>query len=281
MRVIFSPDDFQSIYIKSLHSCSIGFIPTMGYLHEGHLSLIRQSRKENDITIASIYVNPLQFGPREDLQKYPRDLDRDKKLLQAEKVDFLFYPGDKDMYPEKLSTIVHVEERLAGKLCGQFRPGHFDGVATVVLKLFNIIKPNKAYLGLKDYQQYIIIKKMVNDFNLDVRIIGMPTVREKNGLAMSSRNSYLSTTEKQLAGSVYSGLLYIQEQLQNDMEINIKKLTADYINFLSRKSEFFKLQYLEIYDLGLKPIKKYKKNKTVIAAAVFFKNLRLIDNIII
>jgi pantoate--beta-alanine ligase len=177
---------------------SIGFVPTMGYLHKGHVSLMECSKKENDITVVSIFVNPTQFGKNEDYDKYPRDLERDLKICEEVGVDYVFHPSISQMYPEGYSTYV-VMETLVDKLCGKFRPGHFKGVLTVVNKLFNIVKPDRAYFGKKDYQQYIIIKKMVQDLNIDTKVIGCPLIREEDGLALSSRNKYLTEEERKSA----------------------------------------------------------------------------------
>ena len=177
---------------------TIGFVPTMGYLHEGHLTLVDRARAENAVTVVSIFVNPLQFGANEDLAKYPRDLDRDSALLEAAGVDFLFAPGVTDMYPRPMQTVVDVP-KLGSELEGAARPGHFAGVATVVTKLFNIAQPDAAYFGEKDYQQVAIIRRMVDDLAQPVKIIPVPTVREKDGLACSSRNVYLSPAQRAAA----------------------------------------------------------------------------------
>ena len=168
----------------------LAFVPTMGYFHEGHLDLMREAKKMADCVVVSIYVNPTQFGPKEDLSKYPRDFDRDLKMAESVNVDVIFYPPDKEMYPENYQTYVNVE-KVTQNLCGLSRPGHFRGVTTVCNKLFNIVKPHVAVFGKKDFQQFISIKRMVADLNLDLQIIGLPTVREADGLAMSSRNIYL------------------------------------------------------------------------------------------
>ncbi|MCR4394819.1 MAG: pantoate--beta-alanine ligase, partial [Dehalococcoidales bacterium] len=177
---------------------TVGFVPTMGYLHEGHLSLVRRSRSENDYTVVSIFVNPTQFGPNEDFDRYPRDYPRDFALLEKENVDCVFLPPVKEMYPEGYSTWVDVY-KVTERLEGAIRPGHFRGVATVVTKLFNIVQPDRAYFGQKDAQQCVVIKKMVADLNMNLEIVICPTVREPDGLAMSSRNVYLSPEERQQA----------------------------------------------------------------------------------
>ncbi|OJT98143.1 MAG: pantoate--beta-alanine ligase [Rhizobium sp. 63-7] len=177
---------------------SIGLVPTMGYLHVGHMQLVARSRADNDVTVVSIFVNPLQFGANEDLAKYPRDLERDAAMLRAAKVDFLFAPGVEDMYPRPMETVVDVPS-LGAELEGAVRPGHFAGVATVVTKLFNIAQPDKAYFGEKDYQQVVVIRRMVEDLAQPVRIVPVPTVREADGLACSSRNVYLNAPERAAA----------------------------------------------------------------------------------
>ena len=193
-------------YITSLkkQSKTIGFVPTMGYLHEGHLSLVRQAKKDCDIVVVSIFVNPLQFGHKEDFKKYPRDIKRDCQILEKEGVDVLFYPEAQDMYKDEVSFVD--VGRLGNILCGKTRPGHFRGVATVVNKLFNIVQPDISYFGQKDGQQLVIIKKMVRDLNISVKIKGMPIIRERSGLAMSSRNSYLTDKEKKDAQVLYKSL---------------------------------------------------------------------------
>ena len=185
VKVINTVKDMQSVADKlRKEGKSIGFVPTMGFLHEGHLSLVRCARANNDVVIVSVYVNPTQFGPSEDYKEYPRDLERDLLLLRKEEVDYVFVPSDEEMYPERSLTVVHVNELTEG-LCGAKRPGHFDGVCLVVSKLFNIVKPHRAYFGKKDYQQYRVIERMVKDLNFDVEIVPCPIVREGDGLAMS------------------------------------------------------------------------------------------------
>ncbi|CAN7373674.1 pantoate--beta-alanine ligase [Ensifer adhaerens] len=184
---------------------TVGLVPTMGYLHVGHMELVRRARGQNDVVVASIFVNPLQFGPNEDLSKYPRDLARDQAMLEEGGVDFLFSPGVSDMYPRPMETVVDVP-KLGSELEGSVRPGHFAGVATVVTKLFNIVQPDRAYFGEKDFQQLQIIRRMVDDLAQPVEIIGVPTVREADGLACSSRNVYLSAAEREAATIVPKAL---------------------------------------------------------------------------
>ncbi|MBA3061032.1 MAG: pantoate--beta-alanine ligase, partial [Nitrospirae bacterium] len=181
-----------------LHGRSIGFVPTMGALHEGHLSLVKRSKEENDITVVSIFVNPLQFGQSEDFDKYPRDIEGDAEKLRKEEVDILFVPDKSLLYPEGFLTQVDIG-KLSEKLCGAFRPGHFRGVATIVAKLFNIVSSTRAYFGQKDFQQAVIITKMAKDLNMGIDVVVCPTVREHDGLAMSSRNLHLSEEERKAA----------------------------------------------------------------------------------
>ncbi len=255
---------------------SIGFVPTMGYLHEGHLSLVRCAKRENDVTVVSIYVNPTQFGPNEDFRDYPRDLERDLKLLEKEGVDTVFAPSNKEMYPDMSLTTVHVDKLTEG-LCGARRPGHFDGVCLVVSKLFNIVKPHRAYFGKKDYQQFRVIERMVNDLNFDVDIVPCPIVREKDGLAMSSRNIYLSDKEREDATCLYRSLLLAMDLIKNGERnvVNIKDRMAEFINgFGSVK----KIDYIEIVDkYTLEPAREIQGNE-LIALAVYIGRARLIDN---
>ncbi|MFN3328817.1 MAG: pantoate--beta-alanine ligase, partial [Fervidobacterium pennivorans] len=207
MRLVHTISEMKKISANLLESKkTIGFVPTMGYLHEGHLSLVKGARKGNDIVVVSIFVNPTQFGPNEDFERYPRDLERDLRLLEPLGVDYVFVPSVEEMYPQKYSTYVE-EIELSRNLCGAKRPGHFRGVCTVVTKLFNIVKPTRAYFGQKDAQQFRILRRMVENLNMDVEMIEMPIVRESDGLAMSSRNVYLSKEERDIASQIYQALL--------------------------------------------------------------------------
>jgi len=196
----------------------VGLVPTMGYLHEGHLALVRQARMENSSVVVSVFVNPTQFGPHEDFTKYPRDPQRDLALLEKEKADIIFMPSAEEMYPPQFSSWVDVG-RITERLEGASRPGHFRGVVTVVAKLFNIVQPTRAYFGQKDAQQVVVIKKMVADLNMNLEIVSVPTVREPDGLAMSSRNIYLSSEERQAATVLYRALCLAQ-QLYSQGETN-------------------------------------------------------------
>lgn len=257
---------------------SIGFVPTMGALHEGHLSLVRAAKKENKVTAVSIFVNPAQFGPKEDLKKYPRPLSCDKKLLKSVKADYLFLPSIQDIYPEGFSTFVEPDPALTSGLCGKFRPGHFRGVATVVAKLFNIAKPHRAYFGLKDYQQSAVICRMVKDLNMDLEIRLMPTVREKDGLALSSRNQYLSAEDRRRALEISKTLFWIRTQIQEGSR-NLARLRREGLARLRECSD--SVDYLEIVDSEtLVPLKRFQPQMTVLAAVRVGKT-RLIDNVII
>ncbi len=256
---------------------TVGFVPTMGYLHKGHVSLIRCSKKDNDITVVSIFVNPIQFGKNEDLDKYPRDLERDYYICKEEGVDYVFYPSYEEMYPEGYSTYVEVEDLTEG-LCGAFRSGHFKGVTTVVNKLFNIVNPDRAYFGKKDYQQFKVIQKMVKDLNMDVEVIGCPLVREEDGLAMSSRNKYLSDEERKSALSLSKALFYGKELFEKG-EKNPDVIKEEMKKIILSHPEVKKIQYIEIvHPETLKP-KKILEKGDIIALAVYVGDTRLIDNI--
>jgi pantoate--beta-alanine ligase len=257
---------------------SIGFVPTMGYLHEGHLALVRRAKELSDRVVVSIFVNPIQFAPGEDYQRYPRDLERDKALLEKEGVDVLFSPKAQEMYPPGFQTYVEVKELSSG-LCGRYRAGHFIGVATVVLKLFNIVQPEIAVFGEKDYQQLKIIQRMVQDLNLDVKIISHPTVREEDGLAMSSRNTYLSPEERKSAIALYKAL-NLAEELINQGERRVNLLKSKLKEFIE-SYPYTKVQYIEfVHPETLKEVERVDE-PTLLALAVFVGKARLIDNKII
>lgn len=266
--------------IKSLKSKGkiIGLVPTMGYLHEGHLSLVRESLRKTDCTVVSIFVNPAQFGPREDFKEYPRDLNRDYEILEKEGVDYIFYPKDSEMYPMGYKTYIEVHG-LQDRLCGLSRHGHFRGVCTVVLKLFNIISPDISFFGQKDAQQAIILKKMVLDINLDVKINVLPIIRDKNGLALSSRNSYLTQEERNAAFSLSRSLKQASQMIESG-----ERKTEKIIQKMKETIEsepFTRIDYVEIVDLEeLSPIDRIDK-KALIVIAVFVGKIRLIDNIIV
>lgn len=254
----------------------IGFVPTMGFLHEGHLSLIKKARENNELVIVSIFVNPIQFGKNEDLGSYPRDLDRDSNLCKGAGVDYIFNPEASEMYGENFFTSVHVDKLSLG-LCGKSRPIHFDGVCTVVTKLFNIVKPTRAYFGQKDAQQLAIIRKLVKDLNIDVEIIGCPIVREENGLAKSSRNTYLSKKEREEAVVLNIGLKKCKILLENgERRIAVlKNIIKEEIDSVDSS----RIDYIEIVDKETleEIVDKIIKPVTVLVA-VYIGKTRLIDN---
>ncbi|MDD5621759.1 MAG: pantoate--beta-alanine ligase [Actinomycetota bacterium] len=261
---------------------TIGFVPTMGFLHEGHLSLIRKAKKECDRIFISIFVNPLQFGPGEDFKNYPRDMKRDISMAGNAGADYIFYPAAKEMYGQDFKTAVEVKE-LGDIMCGEYRPGHFSGVATVVLKFFNIVKPDRAYFGQKDYQQLVIIKRMVCDMNLDVKITGCPTVREKDGLALSSRNKYLSAGERKSAAVLFGCLTEAKDMIKKG-EKDLEKIRKTIMTKLKKNRSVRKVDYFDFRDPGtLEHIKRVnKENRNILAAiAVRIGKTRLIDNMII
>jgi len=256
----------------------IGFVPTMGYLHEGHLSLVRKAKDLCDSVVVSIFVNPTQFGPGEDFERYPRDEEGDKSKLEQEGVDFLFIPEIRDMYLLGYQTYVDVTEVSKG-LCGDFRPGHFRGVATVVAKLFNLVKPHVAIFGEKDYQQLLVIKRMAKDLNFDIKIIPGRTVREEDGIAMSSRNTYLSPEARKKATVLYRSLRKGKE-LFDSGERDVSTLSQT-IRKEIESEEDVTLQYVEIRDAEtLERIERVNR-PAAIAVAAIIGSVRLIDNIII
>ncbi len=254
---------------------TIGFVPTMGYLHEGHLSLMRRARAQCDILVVSIFVNPTQFGPNEDFERYPRDFERDERLCREVGVDVVFYPTTDAMYPRPYLTYVHVE-KLSETMCGASRPGHFRGVTTVVTKLFNIVQPHIAVFGQKDYQQSLIIRQMVRDLNFEVQIDVAPIVREADGLAMSSRNKYLSPEERQQALVLYRSLTRAEELIREG-ERNVDTLLQAMQTVISEAPDA-RIDYIAIVDAEtLEPLSTVRPN-TVIALAVYIGTTRLIDN---
>jgi pantoate--beta-alanine ligase len=252
----------------------------MGALHEGHLSLVRIAAAESDVRVVSIFVNPVQFGPREDLAKYPRPFERDCSLAEQAGCDLLFAPDKPDMYPRHYSTYVNVEEITEG-LCGASRPGHFRGVATVVLKFFNIVSPTCAVFGQKDAQQALLIKRMVDDLNLAVKIIVAPTFRESDGLAMSSRNVYLSAEERSAAPLIYQGLQALRRRF-DEGERNVDRLRQAALS-LYDKARLFRLEYFEAVDtVTVKPVLEVGERALVaLACRTTQSGTRLIDNVIL
>lgn len=255
---------------------TIGLVPTMGYLHEGHLSLVRECRANADITVVSVFVNPIQFGPTEDLRSYPRDLQRDVKMLEKVGVDVVFTPSEGEIFPPGYGTYVEVRG-LQDRLCGPSRPGHFRGVCTVVLKLFNIVRPDVAFFGWKDAQQLIILRKMARDLNLDVRIEGVPLVRDVEGLALSSRNSYLSAEERRAALVLSKGLREA-EAMAGAGEKGAKAIIAKVIETIG-KEPLARIDYVEIVSMDdLAPLERIN-GEALVALAVYIGKTRLIDTI--
>ncbi|MDP0488862.1 MAG: pantoate--beta-alanine ligase [Fusobacterium sp. JB020] len=252
---------------------SVGLVPTMGYLHEGHLSLIKKCREENDLVVVSIFVNPTQFGENEDLSSYPRDLKADSALCKSAGVDLIFNPSPEEMYIDPCAY-VNING-LSKNLCGKSRPIHFKGVCTVVSKLLNIVTPDRAYFGEKDAQQLAIIKKMVKDLNFDVKIVGCPIVREKDNLAKSSRNFYLNEEERQAALILSKALELGKDYLKKDNNVNhLKEVIVNKIN----SEPLAKIDYVEVVDsLNIEPASEIKKD-ILVAVAVYIGNTRLIDN---
>ncbi|HDX9587909.1 TPA: pantoate--beta-alanine ligase [Bacillus pseudomycoides] len=277
MNIITTVQEMQQIASELRASGKkVGFVPTMGFLHEGHLTLLRQAKKENDIVVLSIFVNPLQFGPNEDLDRYPRDIERDERLAREVEVDYLFYPSVEEMYPGERTTNIEVIKRT-DVLCGKQRPGHFAGVVTVLMKLFNITMPNRAYFGMKDAQQVAVIEGFVGDYNIPVTIVRVDIVREEDGLARSSRNVYLSERERQEAPHLYKSLCMAKEKIVNG-ERSPEKVT----NFIKEYIEMNTngvVDYADLYAYPHLTQVEQINGQIILAIAVKFENSRLIDNI--
>jgi pantoate--beta-alanine ligase len=278
MRIVRSIADLR-VLLKTLREKGkrIGFVPTMGYLHEGHGALVKQSAARCDATVVSIFVNPTQFGPTEDLSKYPRDLESDQSLCLEWGADVLFLPEASEIYPTGFQTFIE-PGGLAEPLCGQFRPGHFRGVATVVAKLFNMVQPDLAFFGQKDFQQTLVVRRMVRDLNLPVDVVVVPTIREEDGLAMSSRNAYLSEDERARALCLSKGLLAAQAAFEHG-ERSVSKLLE-----LARAplSGVDRVQYLELVDANtLDPLEGQVDRTSAICVAAYVGATRLIDNVVL
>jgi len=266
---------FEIKALRQQLSGTVGFVPTMGYLHEGHLALVKQARIENSNVIVSIYVNPTQFGPREDFGAYPRELNRDLELLREEGVNIVFVPSDDEMYPPEFSSWVDVE-KVTERLEGASRPGHFRGVATVVAKLFNIVQPSRAYFGQKDAQQVVVIKRMVADLNMGIEVVVVPTVRESDGLAMSSRNIYLSPGERQAATILFKALT-LARQLRRSGEKDADKLRKQ-MTSLIQKEPLAQIDYVSIADAKKLEELKLIDRPALASLSVRIGKTRLIDN---
>lgn len=279
MKVIRTISEMQDVADRMRsEGKTIGFVPTMGFFHEGHLSLMRLAREKVDVVVISLFVNPTQFGPGEDLEDYPRDFKRDKTLAEKTGVDIIFYPSDKEMYPDRFLTRVTVD-KITEVLCGVSRLHHFQGVTTVCAKLFNIVKPHLAVFGQKDFQQSVVIKQMVRDLNIDMDIITGPIIREADGLAMSSRNTYLSEDERRDAISLNQSLFQAKEMVQQgERETKVlSQFIEDKIS--SRKSA--RIDYISIvHPRTLEPLEVIR-DSALIALAVFVGKTRLIDNVLI
>ncbi len=255
----------------------IGFVPTMGAFHKGHISLIEKADKENDIVVVSVFVNPAQFGPKEDYARYPREIKQDRQKAKNAGCDILFYPDAVSMYPQGYKTYVEVDE-LSGLMCGKSRPGHFKGVATVCAKLFNIIMPDTAYFGKKDFQQAVIIKRMAGDLNMHLKIKMLPIVRQGSGLAMSSRNRYLSLKQKEDAALIYRSLKNAEKMIRSGVK-DVSKIKSDIRSMLRRPG--IKIDYISIASpVTLKQV-KFISGDTLIALAVKVGSTRLIDNVLV
>lgn len=254
---------------------SVGFVPTMGYLHKGHMELVKLSKLQNEITVVSIYVNPIQFGAGEDYERYPRDLERDLAMCEEAGVDVVFAPEDQEMYPQLPSVKIDILG-LTDRLEGAYRPGHFNGVAIVVLKLLHIVQPDRAYFGEKDYQQLKVVERLVKDLSLLVEVVPVPTVREEDGLACSSRNVYLSLEERQSALAIYRSFLLAQKLFQSgNTDANLLKEAIK--DFLLKHPHVRKIDYVEITDEELNLVEEVKEGDRILVA-LYVGNTRLIDN---
>ena len=276
MKLITSIDEMQqTISRHRVENMRIAFVPTMGFLHEGHASLLREGRRQGDILVLSIFVNPIQFGRNEDLDRYPRDLARDSRIAEECGVDIIFTPDAAEMYPAGFQTSISVQE-LSLPLCGASRPGHFDGVATVVAKLFNIVRPDLALFGRKDYQQLALIRQMTSDLSMPVTVQGMPIVRERDGLAMSSRNAYLSTVERQNALCLHRAIIAVRAAYTSG-EQSIDRLREEALAIIHNE-QAVRIDYLEFRDGTTLQPATIAVDGTLLALAVNLGKTRLIDN---
>ena len=276
MKVIEAIDDMKRL--RQQLAKSVGFVPTMGYFHEGHLTLVRQARAENSSVVVSIFVNPTQFGPQEDFNSYPRDPQSDLAMLEKEQVDIVFMPSVAEMYPPQFSSWVEVG-KVTERLEGASRPGHFRGVTTVVAKLFNIVQPTRAYFGQKDAQQLVVIKKMVADLNMNLEIVAVPTVREPDGLAMSSRNTYLNPEERKTAVVLYQAL-GLAQKLWSQGEKNAQAIRQE-MTALIQKQPLANIDYLSIADAETLDELDKVKPPALVSLVVRIGKTRLIDNVVV
>lgn len=278
MEVIRSIDVMQQKTTELIkQGKQIGFVPTMGFFHEGHISLMQRARSDNEIVITSVFVNPLQFGPNEDFEKYPRDEEKDSVTAEENGVDYLFIPDVSEMYPDKMLIDISINDRV-NVLCGRSRPGHFDGVITVLTKLFNIVRPGKVYFGMKDAQQVAVAEALIANLNFPIELVGLPTAREEDGLAKSSRNVYLNAKERSEAIWLSKALLNGQK-LVVDGENNPDIIVKEVIKTIKQHTAA-KLDYAELLSYPeLRPVSVIK-GQVILAAAVHFAHARLIDNLI-
>ena len=278
MEVITSIEEIQEIALRlEKEGKKIGFVPTMGYLHDGHLSLIDLIRERSDVLFLSIFVNPTQFGAGEDLEKYPRDMERDLALCRERKVDYIFAPQTDDIYPEGASTYVS-EEGVSRGLCGETRPTHFKGVTTICAKLFNLVRPAYVALGQKDAQQVVVLKRMIRDLHFPIEVVIGPTLREPDGLAMSSRNSYLNDRQRQDALLIHKALLAGKRLVDEKGIRNVDRVKAELMTVL-RSGSFVRINYAEVVDReNMKPEKEIELGRSMLVIAVWVDNIRLIDN---
>lgn len=279
MEIITSKEALRS-YLKKMRSAgrSIGFVPTMGFLHEGHLSLMRRARLENDLVVVSIFVNPTQFGPNEDLAAYPRDEQRDRALMQSVNVDIAFFPEAAEIYPQGFKTYVEVQGAITQVLCGRSRPMHFRGVTTVVAKLFHLVAPDKAYFGQKDAQQAAVIRQMVRDLDFDLQVVVCPIQREADGLAMSSRNTYLSQKQRADAVILYRSLCEAARQIQEGGQRSAHGVVQSIKERISSVPDAV-IDYIEVVNADDLTTLEVLEEEILIALAVKFGRTRLIDNL--
>jgi pantoate--beta-alanine ligase len=279
MQIVESLEEMREVCRRaSQEGKSIGLVPTMGAFHEGHLSLMRESRKRDEMVIVSLFVNPIQFGPGEDYGKYPRDMEGDSRKASAIGADYLFAPSTDALYPEGYTTHV-VVERLSDKLCGAFRTGHFRGVTTIVSKLFHIISPNRAYFGQKDAQQTILIGRMIADLNWEIELVILPTVREEDGLAMSSRNAYLGRQQREEATILFRSLRWAEEEIRRG-ETDSQKIREEMRRMISSMPSA-RIDYISLVDPELLEEVSRVERRVLIALGVWFGEARLIDNLLV
>ncbi|KGP93108.1 pantoate--beta-alanine ligase [Pontibacillus chungwhensis BH030062] len=278
MKVIKSISEMQAYMREKVKEGRvIGFIPTMGYLHEGHQQLMREAKKECDFVVTSIFVNPLQFGPNEDFDRYPRDEHHDLKIAEQEENDILFFPHVNEMYPNEQSVNMTVHKRV-NALCGKSRVGHFDGVVTVLAKLFNIVMPDKVYMGMKDAQQVAVVDALIEDYNIPVKLVPVPTVREEDFLAKSSRNVYLNAIEREEAPYLYQGLLHGKSLIEENVEKSPQAVIEAVSHFIKTHTHG-KIDYVDVLSYPQLESLEVCRGDMIIAVAVHFEKARLIDNI--